>query len=181
VRIIAPRKGETTMSTPKSESKAAALAEVHALVAGIQANFPNGSFTIGNTAFTTASLVQALEAKAEAIQSLNAAQAAARDAVAKLRSVEAEVDPIIADVHRFLAAVFGASVTKLAEFGREPRKVPAPRTVEQKAAARAKLRATREARGTKSRKAKLAIKGDVTGVVITPVVGAQPAPATPTK
>jgi hypothetical protein len=166
------------MSTPKSESKAAALAEVQALIAGILANFPNGSFTIGNTAFTTASLVQALEAKAGAIQAVNAAQAAAQDAVAKLRSVAAEVDPLIGDVHRFLLAMFGASVTKLAEFGREPRKVPAPRTVEQKAVAKAKLLATRKARGTTSRKAKLAIKGDVTGVVITPVTGTPPATST---
>jgi len=169
------------MSTPKSESKAAALAQVQALVAGILANFPNGSFTIGNASFTTASLVQVLETKAQAIQNVNAAQLAAKDAVAKLRSVEAEVDPVIGDVHRFLLAVFGASVTKLAEFAIQPRKVPAPRTVEQKAAAKAKLRATRKARGTKSRKAKLAIKGDVTGVVITPVGGTPPAPASPTE
>src|SRR5258708_6339664 len=162
------------MSTPKSESKAAALAEVQALVAGILANFPNGSFTLGNVAFTTASLVQVLGTKAEAIQSVNATQAAAKDAVAKLRSVEAEVDPLIGDVNRFLLAVFRPSVIKLAEFGLEPPKVPAPRTVEQKVVAKAKLRATREARGTKSRKAKLAIKGDVVGVVVTPVLRTPP-------
>jgi hypothetical protein len=169
------------MSVPKSESKAAALAQVQALVAGILANFPNASFTLANTAFTTASLVQVLQTKAEAIQAVNAAQAAAKDAVAKLRSVEAEVDPRIRDVNRFLLSAFGTAVTKLAEFGLEPPKVPAPRTVEQKVAAKEKLRATRKARGTTSRKQKLAIKGDVAGVVITPVVGTAPAPASPTK
>jgi hypothetical protein len=42
-------------------------------------------------------------------------------------------------------------------------------TVEQQAAKKAKAEATRAKRGTTSKKAKLAIKGDVTGVVVTPV------------
>jgi hypothetical protein len=50
-------------------------------------------------------------------------------------------------------------------------------TVEAKAVAVAKRDATRQARGTTSKKQKLAVKGDVTGVVLTPVTA--PAPATP--
>jgi hypothetical protein len=41
-----------------------------------------------------------------------------------------------------------------------------------------KIRATRQARGTTSRKKKLAIKGDMTGVtIITPVTSPAPAPS----
>jgi hypothetical protein len=39
------------------------------------------------------------------------------------------------------------------------------------------MRATRKARGTASKKQKLAIKGDVTGVVVTPVTAPTAPPA----
>jgi hypothetical protein len=47
---------------------------------------------------------------------------------------------------------------------------------EKRATATAKARATRLARGTKGKKQKLAIRGDVTGVTVTPIV-ASPSPA----
>ena len=46
------------MSTNTSKSKAAALAHVQALIAGTQKHLPNGSFTLGNTTYTAASLVR---------------------------------------------------------------------------------------------------------------------------
>jgi hypothetical protein len=58
---------------------------------------------------------------------------------------------------------------QLADFGLQPPKARKPLTNEQRAAAVAKLRATRAARGTTSKKQKLSVKGDVTGVQITPV------------
>ena len=39
------------------------------------------------------------------------------------------------------------------------------------------MRATRLARGTTSKKQKLAVKGDVTGVIVTPVTHAGPSPS----
>jgi hypothetical protein len=65
----------------------------------------------------------------------------------------------------------------LAVYGLEPHKVPAPRTAAQKAATAAKAVATRKARGTTSKKQKLAIKGDVTGVTITPTTAPTSAPS----
>jgi hypothetical protein len=55
-------------------------------------------------------------------------------------------------------------------------KVAAPLTSEKRVVAVAKARATREARGTTSKKQKLAIHGNVTGVTVTPVTSP---PATP--
>ena len=49
------------MSRTTSNTKAAALAHVQALIAGTQKHFPNGSFTLGNTTYTSASLVQVLQ------------------------------------------------------------------------------------------------------------------------
>ena len=80
----------------------------------------------------------------------------------------------------FVRATF-SSASVLADFGLAPKKARTPLTVEQKAAAKAKRDATRAARGTMGKKAKLAVKGDVTGVEITPVTAstAQAAPVAP--
>ena len=61
------------------------------------------------------------------------------------------------------------TVPILADFGLAPRKEPAPKTTEEKAAAAAKAKATRQARGTTSKKQKLTVKGNVTGIIVTPV------------
>jgi len=69
---------------------------------------------------------------------------------------------------------FGNQPDVLADFGLEPEKTATPLTVEQKAAAQGKAKATREARGTVGKKAKLKITGNVTGVLVTPVTTAAP-------
>jgi len=154
------------------------LARMQALISGLQKRFPNGSFTLGKVTYTTATLVQLFESLIAAIDAVNAAQASVRDAVAAMRGIETKLAPVVRDLKRFILATYGATATQdLADFGMEPPKAPAPRTVEQKAAAAAKLRATREARGTASKKSKRAVKGNVSGVEITPITA--PAPATP--
>jgi hypothetical protein len=164
------------MSTTRT-TKAAALARVQALIAGTQKHFASAQFTLSNTVYTTASLVALLQSVADAITSLNAAQASARDAVKTAQGVEAKAAPVIRDYRRFVLATFGTSIQQLADFGMQPPKARAPRTVEQKATTAAKLRATRKARGTTSKKQKLAIKGDVTGITVTPVTTPQAAPS----
>ncbi len=166
-----------SVTTSKS-NKVVTLVRLQSLISGLQKRFPNGQFTLGKTAFTTATLVQLFESLITAIDDVNTAQASAKDAVAAMREVEAKVDPVIRDLKRFILATFGDTATQeLADFGMEPPKAPAPRTIEEKAAAAAKLRATRQARGTASKKKKLAVKGNGTGVEITPITA--PAPATP--
>ncbi len=164
--------------TQSMPTKAKTLANLQALISGLQKHFPNGSFTIGNVPFTTAALVQLFQSLADAIAAANDAQAKARDAVAALRDAKAKVGPTLVVLRRILVAMFGNASQMLADFGLEPRKARAPTTSVQKAAAAAKAKATRKARGTKSPKAKRAITGDVTGVEITPVTRA-PAVAEP--
>jgi len=71
------------------------------------------------------------------------------------------------------------SIDGLADFGLTARKVRVI-TPEQKAVAAAKAKATREARGTKGKVQKKAVKGAVTArLVVTPLAGSQaPAQAT---
>jgi hypothetical protein len=163
-------------STAPNQSKAAALAHVQALIAGTTKHFPNGSFTLGNTTYTTASLVQVLQGLANAMTALNVAQAGAKDALTAAQGAQANVGPIMKAYKKFVLAAFANAAQTLADFGLEPPKVPAPRTSEEKAAAAAKAEATRVARGTTSKKQKLKVKGNVTGVTVTPVIAPTAAP-----
>jgi hypothetical protein len=159
-------------STTSNPTRRTALARVQALIAGTQKHFPNDTLTFGNTAHTTATLVQALESLAGALVALSAAHAGVKDAGVALRGIEATVGPLARDYKRFILAAFGSATQTLADFGLQPPKARKPSTSEQRAVRLAKIRATRKARGTTSRKQKLAVKGDVTGVNITPVTHA---------
>jgi hypothetical protein len=76
---------------------------------------------------------------------------------------------------------FGNQPDVLADFGLVPRKAPTPLTVEQKAAAAAKRKATRAARNTMGAVQKKKVVGTVTGVTITPITAPEPiAPVTAT-
>ena len=184
--MCALEKGEPIVMSNTSKSKAAALAAVQALIAGTLKHFPSGSFTLGNTSYTTASLVTLLQSVANALTSLNGAQLAAKHALTTLQGILAQADPVIQIYVRFLQATFDNTVPILADFGLEPPKEPAPKTSEEKAAAAAKAVATREARGTTSKKQKLTVKGNVTGINVIPITAStdatpsQPVPATPT-
>jgi hypothetical protein len=164
-----------TIST-STKTKAAALAQVLALIAGTQKHFPNGSFTIGSTTYTAASLVQVLQGLANTMAALNAAQAGAKDALATEQGAQTTVGPIVRAYRRLVLAAFANATQTLADFGVAPPKVRTPLTTEQKAAAAAKAKATRLARGTTSKKQKLTVTGNVTGVTVTPVTAPTAAP-----
>ncbi len=169
------------MSTSITRNKTAALAGLQALISGTQKHFPSGSFTLGNTAYTTASLVQAFQGLADAMTAVNTAHTGLSDALTAENTEEAKVAPLVRDYTSFLRATFSTATVTLADFGLQPAKARQPLDTEQRAAATAKLRATRAARGTTSKKQKLTVKGNVTGVVVTPVTseGASPPTATP--
>jgi hypothetical protein len=164
-------------STTSIKTKAAALAHVQALVAGTTKHLPNGSFTFGGTVYTAASLIQVLQGLASAMTARDAAQAGAKDALAAEHAAETQVSPILLAYKRFLLLTFANATQTLADFGLTPAKARTPLTTEQLAARNAKAKATRIARGTTSKKQKLAVKGNVTGVTVTPVI--VPPAATP--
>ena len=164
------------MSTTLNQTKATALAHVLALIAGTQKHFPTGSFTIGGTAYTSASLVQTLQGLADTMTALNAAQTGAKDALAAKEGAVAKVGPVVQAYQRLVLAAFANATQTLADFGIEPPKARTPLTSEQKAAVAAKAKATRVARGTTSKKQKLAITGNVTGVTVTPITAPTAAP-----
>ena len=159
----------SSTTNTSTKTKAAALAHVQAIIAGTTKHFPNGSFTIGGTVYTAASLVQVFQGLADAMTARNAAQAGAKDALAAEQAAQTRVGPILLAYKRLVLAAFANAAQTLADFGLTPPKAPTPLTADKLAARAAKANATRTARGTTSRKQKLAVKGDVTGVTVTPV------------
>jgi hypothetical protein len=173
-----PRKENNVMSTIKTATtQASALAHVQALIAGTQKHFPNGQFTLGNTAYTTATLIQAFQSLADALNAVTAAHASVKDGVAALHAMDTKVAPLIRDYTSFLRATFSTATAQLGDFGVQALKARTPMPSDKRVVAVAKAKATRTARGTTSKKQKLAVKGDVTGVVVTPVT--LPAPSSP--
>ena len=175
---------------PNSNSKATqsqTLAQLQALISGLQKQLPNGSFTLSSTAYTTANLVQASQGQIAALTAVIAAHAGLKVALASWKAEQAQTGPTLSALKRTLQTMYANAPDTLALFGLQPVKARAPRTGAQIAAAAAKAEATRKARGTTSKKQKLAVTGNVTGVSITPIIApadappsAQPVVATPT-
>jgi hypothetical protein len=150
------------------------------LVAGTTKHFTNPSqeLVFGGATQTVAEVT----AKLQTIPALRAATTQAQStAHAKVVTEEAQLPALLAFMTAyaaFLKAMFGNTPDVLADFGLEPKKAPTPLTAAQQAAAVAKRKATRTARGTRGAVQKKAVKGNVTGVVVTPVTAA-PEPASP--
>jgi hypothetical protein len=164
----------------KSKSNEAALAE--SLAAGTQKHLSTMSqLLVGGGTYTPTQAEAQLSALATLRNDVDAARTALETKLAAEKAQIATLRTFLVAYVAFVRATFGNSPGVLADFGLAPRKAPTPLTAEQKTAAAAKRAATRAARGTEGKKAKLAKKGNVTGVVVTPVTsapstGASPAP-----
>jgi hypothetical protein len=154
------------------------------LIKGLQANFATKTpLVLKKQTLTVGEIVKQVQARVDARSTTSDAQKAYHSAVQAERESEAEVKPLQQALQRTLQGRFGDDSEKLKEFGIAPtkaRKVP----VATKAAAVAKGQATRDARGTKGPKEKLAIKGvapaapvaaATEGPAATPVVNGAPA------
>jgi hypothetical protein len=132
--------------------------------------FAGGSFTVSQ-----------VTAKMQTIATLRSdTEQAQATAKAKVAVENAQLPALLAFMTAYVAfvkATFGNTPDVLADFGLVPKTAPTPPTAETKVAAVAKRKATREARGTKGSVQKQSVKGNVTGVVVTPVTA--PAPASP--
>jgi hypothetical protein len=161
--------------TAKTPSKAGLQMRLRSLIAGTEKHYPNGSLTFDGATYTTAALVQALQSLDDATTAMDAARAKWQDAVKAQRATKAKVAPIVKGYRSYIVTLYGSASATLGDFGMVPRKAPAPRTAEQKAAAAARSKSTRAARHTMGPKQKAGIKG--TAPTTAPAVAA----ATPAK
>jgi len=171
------------MST-KAESKGQLVVVAQQLIAGTAKHLTTATpvaFLGGS--FTPAQITTELDQVATLRSAVNTAKAAV---IAKLATEKADLPSLrtfIAAYNAYLKVTFGSSPDVLADFGMVPKARSTPTTAT-KAAAVVKRTATRAARHTMGTKQKKAVRGDVTGVTLTPVISAlvptaPPAPASP--
>jgi hypothetical protein len=174
-------RGRKEMSKPVSTRKMsseAALAEQ--LVAGTQKYLSAVSqITLEGSTFTPSQLEAQLNAFADLRNAVDAAKATVKAKLLDERMKAPALRAIFLAFIGFVRVTFGNQPEVLAGFGLAPKKEKKALTTEQQAAAKAKREATRKARGTVGKKKKLAIKGDVTGVVVTPITEPKPANGAP--
>ena len=147
------------------------------LVAGAQKHLANiGQLVVEGSTVTPAEAEAKLNALAKLRNDVDAARAALKAALADEKAQLPGLREFFLAFVSFVRAGFGNSPDILVDFGLAPRKARKPLTVEQRAAAAAKRAATRAARGIIGKRKRADVKGDVTGVVVTPVK-AEPAQA----
>jgi hypothetical protein len=152
-----------------------------AMISGLQKREQElAPFVIGSKQYTVAQVIAALQARHDATQAVTMTKAAWQAAVKTDHDGRASGQAFLAGVRQTLLTAYAGSVDSLADFGLVGHK-PHATTPEKQVAAAQKAKATRAARHTLGKKQKLALKGDVTGVVVTPVTPPKAAPGAPAQ
>jgi len=160
------------MSTPNKTKTLAADGQV---IVGITKDLQNVSqLPLDGDTYTPTSLVAFVQARIDAAHKIDTARAAYLDAVKVYDALNTKTTRVLRGLRNYVIGLFGELSPKMADFGFTP-SPRATQTTAQKAAAAAKRMATRKARGTMGKKAKLKITG-ATPTAAPPVV---PAPASP--
>lgn len=158
-------------------SNAAQAHDAQVLV-GIQKHLLNvPSLPLAGSAITPADLVKLVQSRIDSAGVVAAASATWHSTVTAHKALNAKLTPVVRGLRQYVLNVFGETSPVLADFGfTAPKTVT--RTPEQKAAAAAKAKATRKARGTLGKKQKKGVTGTVPTTAPTPPPTASP-PAAP--
>jgi len=143
---------------------ATAIADDTKLAAGVTQYFTPASVTVTVAGVTLSSpqIEAAIQSRVTARNATTTAKSALSKAVSDCDATLASTRPIIAAVRQIALIMYANQPAVLTTFGLAPRKVPAPLTLEEKAARAAKAKATRVARNTMGPKAKAKVKGAAT-------------------
>ena len=165
------------MTNKKSIAKDTQQTADQNLVTGLQkhqATLP--SLFIAGAAVPTATIITTVQSRMTARINTAAALAAYHTAVAAEVAAIAQSKALVSGTKQALKVMFAGQLAELGDFGMKAPKPRTPLTPEEKVAATAKAKATREARHTVGPKA----KAKITGATVAPVTApATPVPATP--
>jgi hypothetical protein len=160
-----------------SNPKPIPIAQLQGLLVGIPKYCASTIFYVAGQAITATQAVTLINSVLNASAASTAARAAWTEARQAEEKTLAETVQVVREIRDTVGLMFSTVPTTLSAFAIPQRKAPKPLSTEARAAATAKLRATREARGTTSKTQKDTISGNVTGVTITPVTAPTAAPA----
>jgi len=124
------------------------------------------------SSYTPAQITSKLQSIVTLRSDVDTAKAATQAKLAAEASQLPALHGFVTAYESYLRGAYGSQPDVLADFGLQPKKARTPATVAAKATAVAKRTATRAARHTMGSVQKKAVKGDVTGVVVTPVTSA---------
>ncbi len=155
------------------------MEQYQALLAGLPKYWPsNQTFFLEGQQLTVPQVVSLINVILAAMAASTQARGAWTEALAQEKEAIARNGPLVRGVRAAIAEAFVNSPGTLVALDVQPRKAPRPLTAEARLVAKAKAKATREARGTTSKKQKAKITGNVTGVTVTPITtGATPTAA----
>ncbi|HEY3821355.1 MAG TPA: hypothetical protein VGL81_29515 [Polyangiaceae bacterium] len=148
------------------------------VIQGVQKDLETmSSLPLGGETFTPASLVTLVQSRIDAGNQVVTAKANWQNAAKTYTAIDTKCTVVVHDLKQLVIGAFGATSSKLADFGFTARKVTVL-TPDQKVAAAAKRKATRAARNTMGPKKKLTVTG-VTAAAAAAASAAPVAPATP--
>ncbi len=131
------------------------------IIKGIETELdPSMVLHLNGKTYTPAQLAAFVRRRLYLHRRINKSKALWLSAIAKYAAHEKELNLVLGELRVQVFGLFGRESPKVKSFTFAPPKKPV-RTAEQKKQTAAKARATREARGTKGRRARLEIKGTV--------------------
>ena len=165
----------------KRDTKSQVAADAKQLIAGTAKHLTSGTqVPLLGGSFTPDQVTSKLQTLVDLRSDVDASRASTKAKIANETAQMPTLRAFKSAYGSYIKAAFGSAPDVLADFGITP-KTREPLTVEAKAAAAAKRASTRAARHTMGSDQKKAIKGDVTGVLVTPITAAPsvtPVPAT---
>jgi hypothetical protein len=150
------------------------LARDAQIIVGIQKHLQTpSSLPLAGSTYTPADLVKVVQSQIDQAGVVANAAAAWHAAVATQKALNAKLSPILRGLRQYVLNVYGPESPVLADFGFTPpkKRVVSPQT---KVAAATKAKATRKARSTMGKVQKKGVKGDVTGITVTPTTANAP-------
>jgi hypothetical protein len=164
----------------KSTNKGTAVTLAEQLIAGTNKHLANTTqVLLTGGSFTPAQVTAQLQAFVNLRRDVDSAKASTKAKLAAETTDMPALRTFIRAFVSFVKAAYGTQPDVLADFGMQPPKPRTPLTVEAKAAAAAKRKATRAARHTMGAQQKKVVKGAVTGIVLTPITAPQPTATVP--
>jgi hypothetical protein len=185
--LATAKEGGVIMTT--SNKRSDVIAADQAMITGINKFLTQiASLPVGGQSMTPADIVKVFQERLDTGHAVQTAEAARVAAIKADRDLRVKTTATVQSVRRIVLGMFSQAPDTLAVFGLKAPKV-VKKKVDVKAAAVAKSNATRKARNTLGKKAKLAVKGatpvgktEPVQAPATPAVPATPAtPATPAK
>ncbi|MHB8421086.1 MAG: hypothetical protein ACYDCL_23705 [Myxococcales bacterium] len=169
------------IATQAKSVRASSLeAELESMDAGVLKDIPaTSTLTLNGSALTQAQIDTQIKTYLSTIEAADLAKAQYQTALVARRNQAIEARDFYLQLKRAVTAYFGTQSALLVDFGLKPAKARAVRTSAELALTAAKRKQTREARGTTSKKQKLAINPSVgTPAVMIDSSGTQVIPPT---